>query len=146
MYCSKCGNELKDSEQFCPKCGARTEKVKEEIKKSYEKEYEVSKRTLKMSLISALIVTILSIILNNFIDFGPYVGKYLLILAGITGIISLGCCYYFSIKGHIKQETWIQVVLGILIAAIIISSISAYFEYSQDKKFQENMNYYRHNY
>ena len=30
MYCSKCGNELKDSEQFCPKCGARTEKVKED--------------------------------------------------------------------------------------------------------------------
>lgn len=146
MYCNKCGNELKDEEQFCPKCGIKIEKVKEDIKKSCEKEYEISKRTLKLSLISALIVTILSIILNNFIDFGPYVGKYLLILAGITGIISLGCCYYFAIKGHIKQELWIQVVLGILIAVIIISSISAYIEYSEDQKLKDNINYYRYNY
>ena len=68
MYCNKCGNELKDEEQFCSKCGIKIEKVKEDIKKSCEKEYEISKRTLKLSLISALIVTILSIILNNFID------------------------------------------------------------------------------
>ena len=146
MYCNKCGNELKDEEQFCSKCGIKIEKVKEDIKISCEKEYEISKRTLKLSLISALIVTILRIILNNFIDFGPYVGKYLLILAGITGIISLGCCYYFAIKGHIKQELWIQVVLGILIAVIIISSISAYIEYSEDQKLKDNINYYRYNY
>ena len=146
MYCNKCGNELKDEEQFCSKCGTKIRRVKEEIKKSYEKEYEISKRTLKMSLISALVVTILSIILNNFIDFGPYVGKYLLILVGITGIISLGCCYYFAIKGHIKQEIWIQVVLGILIAVIIIFSISGHIEYSEEKKLKDNINYYRYNY
>lgn len=146
MYCSKCGRKLKDNDQFCPSCGSREEKIQEKIKKLYEEEYESSKKTLKISLISALLVTILSIILNNFIDFGPYVGKYLLILAGIVGLISLGCCYYFSVKGHIKQETWIQIVLGILIAIIVISSISAYIDYSDNKRLQDNINYYKYNY
>lgn len=143
MYCSKCGNKLKDDEQFCPKCGTKRGETQREIKKSYEKEYEISKRTLKMSLISMLLVVIISLVLNTFSDFGVYVGKYLFIIATVVAFVSLVCCYYFSIKGKIKQPTWVQIVLGILIATIIISSISAYTEYSQEQKLKNNINYYR---
>lgn len=146
MYCSNCGNKLKEDEQFCSKCGAKIEETQKEIKKSYEKEYELSKRTLKMSLISMLLVVIISLVLNTFCDFGVYIGKYLFIIATVVAFVSLVCCYYFSIKGKIKQPTWVQVVLGILIAAIIMSSISAYMEYSQDQKLKNNINYYRQNY
>lgn len=27
MYCSKCGNEIKDTDQFCPKCGGSNKDV-----------------------------------------------------------------------------------------------------------------------
>ena len=146
MYCNNCGNELKENEQFCSKCGAKIQKANVEIKNSYEKEYETSKKTLKMSLISMLLVAIISILLNTFSDFGAYVGKYLFIIAIAIAFVSLVCCYYFSVKGKITQPTWIQVVLGILIVAIIIFSISTYIEYSEEQKLKDNINYYRQNY
>ena len=146
MYCSKCGNELKDSEQFCPKCGARTEKVKEDIKKSYEKEYEISKRTLKLSLISMLIVVIISVVLNLFSDFGYYVGKYLFIISAIASFVGLISCYCFSIKGKIKQSTWIHIILGVLIAFIIINIVSLYIEYKNNETYMNYYNYYMQNY
>lgn len=53
MYCSKCGNLLKESDKFCPKCGTKVEESKPDILKeasedrSYKKTNNQKKKKIK---------------------------------------------------------------------------------------------------
>ena len=47
MYCSKCGNEVRDSDNFCPKCGAKISSYEDRYDYKSRYDYDYNGRTSK---------------------------------------------------------------------------------------------------
>ena len=132
-YCTKCGNELKDGDLFCSKCGAKVEliEVKEDIFSDNYNTNRVSYTTHKCSKIG-LILAIIGLVF--FVIFVAVVAKYyhyyelpknvvsvlaLLMLATfVLGGASLG----LSIPGFIISKKR-KIKSGVAITALILSII-----------------------
>ncbi len=137
MYCNKCGNEIKEGEKFCGKCG---NKVKEHKDKNYIKYYDISKKVLKISCIVLLITIFISWALTmvDIYWFGENIGKFIMIIGGISAVVSLITCNVLAIKNKIKMSLWINIITGIVIAGIIGATISNLIESNRQKRYEEN--------
>lgn len=137
MYCNKCGNEIKEGEKFCGKCG---NKVKEHEDKNYIKYYDISKKVLKISCIVLLITIFISWALTmvDIYWFGENIGKFIMIIGGISAVVSLITCNVLAIKNKIKMSLWINIITGIVIAGIIGTTISNLIESNRQKRYEEN--------
>ena len=62
MFCKKCGNELKDGEQFCSKCG---QAVNDENKQGFKEKIKENK--IPIIIFLALAIIIGSVLISNFI-------------------------------------------------------------------------------
>lgn len=47
MYCSKCGNEVRDSDKFCPKCGAKISSYDDRFDYKSRYDYDYNGRASK---------------------------------------------------------------------------------------------------
>lgn len=94
MYCAKCGQEMKDTDRFCPACGTdaymtgQEEEQKQEQEPSYTPTpvYEVQEEQPSGSggAVGALVCGIISLVLSN-IPFACFGGIVLGIIAIIKG-------------------------------------------------------------
>ncbi len=81
MKCKKCGNEIKEGNNFCTKCGTKIEKEKNIIN---EEKREVKKEDLKLSKKEKIVLAIIILFTIIFMI-------YLLIR---QGIIKIGGFYF----------------------------------------------------
>ena len=126
MYCEKCGYELPDGAEFCPKCNVPIESIEQEELKTEEIEDNTSstkkdRRPLYFSIAASIILILAMLLPFVSISFlGTKVDKALIKGDGIFFIGIAILAFLFSVfKNHIGV-----IVMGIL--AISLSIFEAY--------------------
>lgn len=128
MYCSKCGYELQNDEDFCPKCGTKV-RIKDDLneneenkdeKKKDKKNGEKKKFPILIVVIAVLILIIILLLINfnlfrrkirnsghfekidgidTYVENGEIVTNSLVRIRGKK-------IYFVDEKGHKKKNTW----------------------------------------
>lgn len=99
MFCSKCGNEIKEGEKFCAKCGNKIENIS--IMEGKIKEKEQGNFKMHFSWGIFLFYTIFMFFIGAIISIFCGADRILNIFSAFFGIIGLGGGFMnsFSIRG-----------------------------------------------
>lgn len=129
MYCDKCGNEIKEGEEFCNKCGNSIENEKKEEVSNSNQHSNNSENILKSKkvLILSIIVFIISGIGSSIFGTNNTIWEIcraLLILSIVVFIVSLITCIVLIKRDKKKLPIWADVILAIILAFIVIFMIS----------------------
>lgn len=95
MYCSQCGNELKNNEKFCPNCGAKNGPSESPANENF------SPINIKIKAITA------SEMKDNFISGVADLGKYKMLLFANIALLLLSMI--FSLTNTFKAEAWLGI-------------------------------------
>lgn len=140
MFCSNCGNELKDDMKFCNKCGNKIGKTINNRESTDIEDREKSEGWKKMIIISIvmfIITLILKLCTNGFIW---YLLNVFLIGSFIFFIVGFFIGGYKMKKQKTKLPIWYMFIIGIIIVSVIIGIIAKYSRMNMDKKFNEAYN------
>lgn len=133
MYCRKCGNELKEDDEFCNKCGTNVN-----ITKNIEIEHEAVGSRNFISIISdkfnvfktilhvCIIIMIFSFLIIMFgkVNILWNIARTMFFISGIVCAISLIACQIYSSVRKKPLPFWMHILEVIAIIAIIISIIN----------------------
>lgn len=146
MYCNKCGNKVEDDMAFCNKCGNKVAennigdnlKIENNIVKGQkEKKVEVWKKLIIISIIIFILTIVLKLFTNGIIW---YIGNIFLIISGLLFVVGFIIGGYKMKKEKIKFPIWYMLIIGIIIAYIVIFSISKYNSYKMKKAYNNAYN------
>lgn len=132
MFCSKCGNEVKNGDKFCSKCGQALTKNLNKNNSGF------CKKAILVSIAAFICSCILGFTFNIM---GLEIGKYIamaILYTSIIGIIVSLVAYIFIRKNE-KMPNWVKIIISIIIVLVVANFIKSVIEIARDRTNQKNI-------
>lgn len=134
MFCEKCGNEIKEGEQFCSKCGTKVDLEKENSNNNFIKNIQ-NKIKWKNLLIISLCVLVVSLILRFTLNVPSIILAFITIILGLSAI-----SFIFSIVLGIISMKKEKTKAPIIILVIVIMLVTVFIAICINKTKEQEIN------
>ena len=129
MYCPKCGNEVKDNEQFCSVCGYRLQNNRafdSPQNPNYSSNYQAETEN-KGHKYSKAVAIVLALLLGEFGAHNFYLKRYPFAIAQLSSFIIIAALYIFlPNNGYIYIiNEYLSAALGIWILVEFIQILNS---------------------
>ena len=127
MFCTNCGNKLKESDEFCSKCGSRAKKIVHKVDKMEQVEYKNGLVIASLILAGVgLFFIIFGSLIFRMLSLRYMVFGYVRIVLHLTGLLLA----IFGKKSNVVMRTIGITANGVILAILIFSYIDLYSYFS----------------